>query len=144
MSKLKTVYSEAKRREDPTPLLVWTRFKAVRDEIYSTWTPCTDAKTFLAMTGQERGGYRLIVANPQSMGTGVDGLQHLIKDQIWLDLPWTYADWEQANRRLVRRGSPYQGQQRILVPDTPWNRKVMDVIEGRKTLDDIVKEKQLG
>lgn len=145
VSKLKTVYSEAKRREDPTPLLVWTRFKAVRDEIYRTWKPCTDAKTFLAMTDQERSGYRLIVANPQSMGTGVDGLQHLIKDQIWLDLPWTYADWEQANRRLVRRGSPYQGRQRILVPDTPWNRKVMDVIEGRKTLDDIVKnEKQLG
>ena len=40
---------------------------------------------------------------------------------------------------------PYRGQQRIIVPDTPWNRKVMDVIEGRKTLDDIVKnEKQLG
>jgi len=97
------------------------------------------------MTDQEREKYRLIVANPQSMGTGVDGLQHLIKDQIWLDLPWTYADWEQANRRLVRRGSPYQGQQRILVPDTPWNRKVMDVIEGRKTLDDIIKtEQQLG
>ena len=74
----------------------------------------------------------------------VDGLQRLMKDQIWLDLPWTYADWEQANRRLVRRGSPYQGRQRILVPDTPWNRKVMDVIEGRKTLDDIIKEKQLG
>lgn len=139
VSKLETVYAEAKRRDHPTPLLAWTRFKAVRDEIYNTWTPCTDAKTFLTMTAQERGKYRLIVANPQSMGTGVDGLQHLMKDQIWLDLPWTYADWEQANRRLVRRGSPYQDQQRILVPDTPWNRKVMDVIEGRKTLDDIIK-----
>lgn len=144
-SKLKTVYDEAKRREDPTPLLVWTRFKAVRDEIHHAWPSCTDAKTYLAMTSQERGKYRLIVANPQSMGTGVDGLQHLMKDQIWLDLPWTYADWEQANRRLVRRGSPYQGQQRILVPDTLWNRKVMDVIEGRKTLDDIIKtSQQLG
>lgn len=141
VSKLETVYSEAKRREDPTPLLVWTRFKAVRDEIYRTWTPCTDAKTYLTMTDRERGRYRLIVANPQSMGTGVDGLQRLIKDQIWFDLPWTYADWEQANRRLVRRGSPYQGRQRILVTDTPWNRNVMEVIEGRKTLDDIIKNK---
>lgn len=139
MSKLKTVYDEAKRRKTPTPLLVWTRYKAVRDEIFQAWTPCTDAKTYLTMTGQERGKYRLIVANPQSMGTGVDGLQHLIKDQIWVDLPWTYAEWEQANRRLVRRGSPYQGRQRILVTDTPWNRKIMDVIEGRKTLDDIIK-----
>ena len=145
VSKLETVYSEVKRREDPTPLLVWTRFKAVRDEIYRTYGPCTDAKTYLTMTSQERGKYRLIVANPQSMGTGVDGLQHLMKDQIWLDLPWTYADWEQANRRLVRRGSPYQGQQHILIPDTPWNRKVMDVIEGRKTLDEIIKTgNQLG
>lgn len=145
VSKLKTVYDWAKRREDPTPLLVWARFKAVTDEIYRTWTPCTDAKTFLTMTGQEREKYRLVIANPQSMGTGVDGLQHLMKDQIWLDLPWTYADWEQANRRLIRRGSPYQGRQRILVPDTPWDRKVVDVIEGRKTLDDIIKTgNQLG
>lgn len=140
VSKLKTVYSEAKRREDPTPLLAWTRYKAVRDEIYQAWPTCTDAKTYLTMSGQEQARYRLIVANPQSMGTGVDGLQHLIKDQIWLDLPWTYAEWEQANRRLVRRGSPYQSRQRILVTDTPWNRKVMDVIEGRKTLDDIIKQ----
>lgn len=139
VSKLETVYSEARKHEPLTPLLVWTRYKAVRDEIYHTWQPCTDAKTYLTMTSREQGEYRLIVANPQSMGTGVDGLQHLIKDQIWVDLPWTYAEWEQANRRLVRRGSPHQGQQRILVTDTPWNRKIMDVIEGRKTLDDIIK-----
>lgn len=139
VSKLETVYSEAMRRDEPTPLLVWTRFKAVRDEIFRSWMSCTDAKTYLAMSVRERSKYRLIVANPLSMGTGVDGLQHLMKDQIWLDLPWTYADWEQANRRLIRRGSPFQGRQRILVPDTCWNRDVMDVIEGRKSLDDIIK-----
>lgn len=140
-SKIDAVREMVRTRQEPTPLLVWTRFKAVRDEIQRAWTPCTDAKTYLTMTPREQSKYRVIIANPQSMGVGVDGLQHLMKDQLWLDLPWTYADWEQANRRLVRRGSPHQGEQRIHVADTPWNRKVMDVIEGRKTLDDIVKAK---
>ena len=121
-------------------LLVWCRYKASA----SAFLTRSDAMLATDFLADQKPGVRFVVGNYQSMGTGVDGLQHLIKDQIWLDLPRTYADWEQANRRLVRRGSPYQGRQRILVPDTTWNRKVMDVIEGRKTLDDIIKTEQLG
>ena len=82
-------------------------------------------------------GNRIFIANPQSSGTGVDGIQSFIREQMWIDLPWTAAEYHQANARLVRRGQ--MGDPVIHVVDTEWNRKVMDVIEGRAKLDDIVK-----
>lgn len=120
-----------------TPLLVWTRYKAVFDRL--SLLGGVSAREWLhADTG---GKPRFLVANPASMGTGVDGLQHVCNTQVWLDLPYTYAEWEQANRRLIRRGTDWDTHQ-IIVFDTPYNRRLWNVIQGRETLDNLLKGNQ--
>ncbi len=113
-------------------LLIWARFRAVLDEL----APFGVSAQHVVHNGVDGGSY--VYANPQSMGTGVDGLQKYCADQLWIDLPYTFAEWQQANARLIRRGTRFS-KHRILVMDTKWNRKVFDVIEGRRKLDEIIK-----
>ena len=71
----------------------------------------------------------------------MDGLQHMMHRQVWLDLPWTYAEYAQAERRLVRRGTPWPDrEQHVYIMDTPYQRRLYEVVVGRKRLDEIIKE----
>lgn len=124
------------RRDEP--LLIWVRYAEMKNRIMTGWRRILPIDALLE--DPERvlaDGNRIFIANPQSSGTGVDGIQSFIREQLWIDLPWTAAEYHQANARLVRRGQ--MGDPVIHVVDTEWNRKVMDVIEGRAKLDDIVK-----
>lgn len=48
---------------------------------------------------------RVIVGNTQSMGTGVDGLQHSgAADIVFVEFPWNPSDLDQAEARLWRTG----------------------------------------
>lgn len=118
-----------------TPVLVWTRYKAMQERL--TQLGGVNAKEWL------QSGRTLIplflIASPASMGTGVDGLQHVCDTQVWFDLPFTFAEWEQANRRLVRRGTDFDSHH-IIVLDTTYNRRLWNVVQGRETLDTILKE----
>ncbi len=137
-SKIMGVYSLADKLYtgiDRRPIVVWTRYKAVYDRLLRGGD-AMDAKIWLR---KPVSNVMLLVANPASMGTGVDGLQHYSHQQIWIDLPWTFADWEQANRRLVRRGSDFDTHG-IYILDTDYNRKIWSVIQGRQTLDELIKQ----
>jgi SNF2 family DNA or RNA helicase len=52
------------------------------------------------LTGQKR----VFVANIQSAGTGLDGLQHISSHAIFAEIPWTYTEIAQAADRLHRMG----------------------------------------
>lgn len=123
------------------PVLVWVKYKAVADVLLPR-RDCMSVLSFVGLDDAERAraaaGLTMIVGNYQSVGTGVDGLQDYMSTQIWVDLPYTYADFSQANARLVRRGQ--SDTPRIVVLDTDVNRSIMDVVEGRRTLDAMVKE----
>lgn len=117
-----------------SPVLVWTRYKAMQERL--TQLGGVNAKEWLQ---SKRVTIPLfLIASPASMGTGVDGLQHVCDTQVWFDLPYTYADWEQANRRLVRRGTDFDSHH-IIVFDTSYNRRLWEVVQGRETLDSILK-----
>jgi SNF2 family DNA or RNA helicase len=47
---------------------------------------------------------RLFVAHPLSAGYGLDGLQHVCSDVMFLELPYVPKDFIQAHDRLVRDG----------------------------------------
>lgn len=116
------------------PVLVWTRYKAVQERL--ALLGGVNAKEWVQ--SNRRMVPPFLIASPASMGTGVDGLQHVCNTQVWLDLPYTYAEWEQANRRLVRRGTDFDSHH-IIVLDTSYNRRLWEVIQGRETLDSILK-----
>lgn len=117
-----------------SPVLVWARYKAVQECLAQYGG--VNAKEWL-QSGR-RTVPLFLIASPASMGTGVDGLQHVCDTQVWLDMPYTYAEWEQANRRLVRRGTDFDSHH-IIILDTPYNRRLWKVIQGRETLDTILK-----
>ena len=124
------------------PLLVWSRYKVIPGLVKERYgNLAIDVKDYMALPQQARRPYRLVMANPASSGTGVDGLQHMMHRQVWLDLPWTYAEYAQAERRLVRRGTPWPDrEQHVYIMDTPYQRRLYEVVVGRKRLDEIIKE----
>lgn len=47
---------------------------------------------------------RLLIGNIQSVGTGIDGLQHVCSNMVIIELPWSVADITQMVARLDRNG----------------------------------------
>jgi hypothetical protein len=132
-SKMRAVIDYAKRNNIPR-LLVWCRYKASA----SAFITRSDAMLAPEFLSAPRDGIRFVVGNFQSMGTGVDGLQKLMSDQCFIDLPYTAADYTQAIARLARRGQ--HDTPRLYVVDTIVNRRIMDVVQGRMSLDEITRE----
>ena len=132
-SKMRAVIDYAERN-DINRLLVWCRYKASA-EAFLTRPDAMLAPEFLS---EPRDGIRFVVGNFQSMGTGVDGLQKLMSEQCFIDLPYTAADYTQAIARLARRGQ--HDTPRLYVVDTIVNRRIMDVVQGRMSLDEITRE----
>lgn len=58
---------------------------------------------------------RLFIAQPTSAGYGVDGLQHVCQDALFLELPDTPRDFHQAVARLWREGQEGSVNIRIAV-----------------------------
>ena len=132
-SKMRAVIDFAERN-NIARLLVWCRYKASA----AAFLTRHDAMLATEFLSEPRDGIRFVVGNFQSMGTGVDGLQNLMSEQCFIDLPYTAADYTQAIARLARRGQ--HDTPRLYVVDTIVNRRIMDVVQGRKRLDEITRE----
>lgn len=144
-SKIDGVWDKALELSKMTglPTVIWTRFKAPFN-LLSQRDEAVPAMVLLSQPWHNqvtwRRRYKVIVAQQQASGTGVDGLQKMACMQIWLDLPFTNAEFYQANSRLNRRGQKHEV--RVYIADTPINHAIYDVIQGRKKLDDIMRNKQ--
>ncbi|QHJ82702.1 MAG: hypothetical protein [Caudoviricetes sp.] len=139
-SKLGSVVRKALSLYDKSkkPVLVWTRFRASFNWIMDHAENAMDAKTFIESPDDT---VKVIVGSQQSMGTGVDGLQHYASCQIWVDLPYTAAEFTQANARLIRKGQPDRNPA-IFIADTEINHDVFEVIQGRAEMDRIIRRAQ--
>ena len=51
---------------------------------------------------------QVLIASTGTLATGFDGLQKVANRMIFLTLPWTAADMEQAKARMVRQGTKFQ------------------------------------
>lgn len=93
-----------------TPLVVFGWHKEFLEKIadavdgalyYGSMTPKQKEKSkHDFITGVKR----VFVANIQSAGTGLDGLQHRSAHGVFAEIPWTYAEIAQAADRLHRMG----------------------------------------
>lgn len=145
-SKIDGVWTKAMELAERTgrPTLIWTRFKA-SFELLSQRPEAVSVMTLMAQSKQTqdvwRNRFKAIIGVPRSSGTGVDGLQNIACMQIWLDLPYTNAEFYQANSRLNRLGQ--KREVRAYIADTPLNHAIYEVVQDRKKLDEIIRQKQV-
>jgi hypothetical protein len=67
----------------------------------------------------QKGKIHTWVANPASMGYGLDGLQMSCKTAVWFTLTWSNERYLQSNARIIRTGQSYASTiYRILCKDT--------------------------
>jgi hypothetical protein len=110
-------------------------------------------------TGLERfiDGDLDVLIGTASIGTGVDGLQHVCSKLIFNALPWTHAEFEQIKGRLYRQGQR-DDKVEIVIPVTyalvdgeewSWCKSRLQRLEHKKSIadcavDGIVPEAQLA
>lgn len=78
---------------------------------------------------------RMIIGNTESMGVGVDGLQHSgSSSMIFIEFPWNPAMVEQAIARLVRSG--YKGDAHVnvhfLAGEGTIEEEIMELLDTKK------------
>lgn len=111
-----------------SPLLVFYRFKAELEAIKNAlpagvvYTP-KDKGVF---DKWNRGEVPVLAAHPAAIGHGLN-LQAGGHTVVWMTLPWSTEEWDQANKRLAR-----QGQQNPVVIHKIMAKNTIDgVIEAR-------------
>lgn len=108
-----------------SPLLVFYRFKAELEAVKAVfpagvvYTP-KDPDVFERWN---RGEIPILAAHPASIGHGLN-LQHGGHTIVWLTLPWSTEEWDQANKRLSRQGQK--------------NPVVIHKIMARGTIDQVI------
>jgi SNF2 family DNA or RNA helicase len=100
------------------PLLVATHFRHEQDRIKAAFP---EAEKF----GQDTlprwrsGKIPILVADPRSIGHGVDGLQDGGRVAVWFTPPYSRELWDQFNARLARTGQQHETLiYRLLCPGT--------------------------
>ena len=91
-----------------------------------------------------------ILIGSSTIGTGVDGLQYVCDNLIYLTLPWTSAAKQQIDGRVIRQNSNYE-KVKIIIPQVVYHALVdgmektwsydyyrLDIINNKKTLMDCV------
>jgi len=91
------------------------------------------------------GGELDVLIGSKPIGTGLDGLQRVCDNLVFLSLPWTGAEYEQIVGRVHRQGSAF-GKVRVVVPEVllehatagvwSWDRGRMATIRYKRTLSD--------
>jgi superfamily II DNA/RNA helicase len=90
-----------------------------------------------------RGSTDVLVATIQCAGTGVDGLQSVCNRAVFLQLPWTSTEFEQAIGRLDRDGTEFDSV-KVYLPITDihlpngerwsWCRSKLDRIRSKRDI----------
>jgi SNF2 family DNA or RNA helicase len=91
--------------ETDSPVLVFYNFK---EDLVMLKERFPFAREFDAdgkiLSEWKTGKVKMLIASPQSMAHGVDGLQHGGNVIVWYGLTWSLELYEQANGRIIRQG----------------------------------------
>jgi len=89
------------------------------------------------------GNVDVLIAS-RTIGTGVDGLQHVCNRMVLLTLPWTDSEYTQLKGRIYRQGSKF-GDVEIVIPQVyvdledkrwSWDKQRLQLIREKRTLAD--------
>lgn len=116
-----------------SPVLVFYRFKAEKEMLLKAFP---EAETVDRPGFSERwnnGEIPMLLAHPASAGHGLN-LQYGGHTIVWTTLNWDLEQWQQANKRLHRRGQKHPVVIHYLeTPDTV-DGAMKDVLDGKKTV----------
>lgn len=99
-------------------ILVFYRFIPERDRILELFPYAKHIDEHNALSGFMKGDVRMLVAHPASAGHGLN-LQHHCHTTVWMTVPWSLEEWQQANGRVARQGQRHPVMiHRIEVPGT--------------------------
>lgn len=111
-----------------SPLLVFYRFKAELEDLKEALPAgvVSTPKDKDVFKRWNRGEVPVLAAHPAAIGHGLN-LQAGGHTVVWMTLPWSTEEWDQANKRLAR-----QGQQNPVVIHKIMAKNTIDgVIEAR-------------
>lgn len=84
------------------------------------------------------GKCRVLFANIQSAGTGVDGLQKVCNNLFYIELPDRYTDLEQATARLERMGQQNPIEVTFLLSPDTIDKDIWDVLNDKKLVTGVI------
>lgn len=118
------------------PLLVYYNYKHERDRILARFPEAHEVKSKNAVQKWNAGEIPILLANPASAGHGLN-LQfggHIV---IWFSPTWNLEFYEQANKRLHRRGQKETVLIHNLVSHGTIDERVLDVaLKNKKERQD--------
>lgn len=86
---------------------------------------------------------RVLVATPESLGTGIDGLQ-IARYMHFVDIPWSHRIWRQTIARIVRIGAEGDAYVLHYVAKDTVDSDVWDLISGKATtFDEVVVSRRI-
>lgn len=122
-----------------SPIMVFYRYRFERDFVLSAFPKAGTPETPDFVTEWNNGNMPMLVSHPASVGHGLN-LQHGGHIAVWLSPVWDSELWQQANKRLARRGQKHPVIiHRLVVPNTVDKAiytSLTDKREGEKELLD--------
>ena len=126
------------------PLCHWLESNSYRFSVYTGSSKEAQQAGFVDSLDEFiRGSTDILVASIQCAGTGVDGLQSVCNRAVFLQLPWTSTEFEQAIGRLDRDGTEFESI-KVFLPITDihlpsgerwsWCRSKLDRIESKRDI----------
>jgi SWI/SNF-related matrix-associated actin-dependent regulator 1 of chromatin subfamily A len=79
---------------------------------------------------------RVFCGNIKAAGSGIDGLQRVASDVVFLELPWTPADLVQAEDRLFRIGQARGVNVHIIIAKDTVEQEVMKILQTKQAIFD--------
>ena len=137
-------------RDNPRPTLIYTHYITGIDRILRQGL-VADGWRVGFFTGDDKSGLEAflqgkldVLISTASIGTGVDGLQHVCDQLIVNVLPWTSAEFEQLKGRIYRQGQRSE-KVKVFIPVTEahvngetwsWCRSKLGRIRFKKSIAD--------
>ena len=137
----KLEYLESIMEESSSPTLVFYHFKHSLQRLRLQF-PQAVVLDDDNIEAWRRGEIRMLLAHPQSGGIGLN-LQCNVGDTaqtVWFDLPWSSENYIQANARIYRQGQEKPVIIHHLIVSNSVDERVVDVLQGKITLQDAILE----
>lgn len=137
----KLEYLESIMEESSSPTLVFYHFKHSLQRLRLTF-PYAVVLDDDNIEAWRRGEIRMLLAHPQSGGIGLN-LQCNVGETaqtVWYDLPWSSENYIQANARIYRQGQEKPVIIHHLIVSNSVDERVVEVLEGKITLQDAILE----
>ena len=137
----KVEYLESIMEESSSPTLVFYHFKHSLQRLRLAF-PQAVVLDDDNIEAWRRGEIRMLLAHPQSGGIGLN-LQCNVGDTaqtVWFDLPWSSENYIQANARIYRQGQEKPVIIHHLIVSNSVDERVVDVLQGKITLQDAILE----